>query len=99
MSTKYLQVCAVPPFRQEKSERVGTEDGTNTKIQYAIASLAGGSGLDSENLFTNRAFQSFLRIADNFPAWMHTDEWQLWVSGEQVLGGRPVTPSPGRFCA
>jgi hypothetical protein len=32
----------------------------------------------SENLSTNRASQSFLRIAENFPAWMHTDEWQSY---------------------
>jgi len=31
-----------------------------------------------KNLSTNRASQSFWRIAENFPAWMHTDKWRSY---------------------
>ncbi|HUD73799.1 MAG TPA: hypothetical protein VMQ76_01910, partial [Terracidiphilus sp.] len=52
----------------------------------------------SKNLSTNRVLQSFLEIAENFPAWMHTDEWQSYGPHQRKCRDRDVTPYPGGFC-
>jgi hypothetical protein len=53
----------------------------------------------ASNQFKNRTLQSFFEIAENFPAWMHTDEWQNYGPRQSKCRDQPVTPSAGGFCA